>query len=92
VFRLPNGTREIQSEGFAGIAAQRVILPEGITAIRSKAFANCNDLLYVNLPESLTSISADAFEGCDKLCLICVPDSYGEFYATKHGINYITQE
>lgn len=86
---LPAGLLKIESESFAGLAVQRVILPQGLTSIEDRAFSNCRELLYVNLPDSLTFISADAFTGCDSLCLICNLGSYGEAYARSQSIPYI---
>ncbi len=61
---LPGSLDEIQSEAFAGVSAQVVILPEACRSIASRAFANCPDLEYVVVP-SLDSvdIADDAFAG-----------------------------
>ena len=61
---LPAQLGEIGEEAFAGVGVWRVIVPEGVTSIGSRAFANCPNLARVILPVSLTSLVADAFDGC----------------------------
>jgi len=61
---LPANLKTIEDESFAGSPCQAVIIPDGCTAIGSKAFADCKDLVYVYIPASVTALSADAFDGC----------------------------
>jgi len=60
---LPSMLKEIEEEGFMGITAQAVIIPDGCTKIGSRAFADCPNLVYVYIPASVTSIAEDAFAG-----------------------------
>ena len=64
--KLPAQLKEIEEEAFAGRPCQVVIIPDGCTTIGSRAFADCDELLYVRIPPSVTEIADDAFEGCDK--------------------------
>ena len=53
-----------------GSGLEKVILPEGVESIGTKAFANTgsgSDLSSLYLPDSLTSIGTDAFLGCKAL-------------------------
>ena len=86
---LPGNTVKIQKEAFAGIASGMIVLPDGITTIGSKAFADNDALLLVNLPDSLTSIAADAFDGCANVTLLCAAGSVGEAYAVAQRIPYV---
>ena len=65
LLRLPSMLKEIDSEAFMCSAVEGVIIPEGCTAIGSKAFADCPNLVYIRIPASITSIADDAFEGSD---------------------------
>ena len=87
-FKLPLTTKTIESEAFSGIAAKRVKLPEGITAIRALAFADCPNLVGVYIPEDCTSIATNAFSGCTNLTIYGHEGSYAEFYAGKQGFAF----
>lgn len=89
--RLPEQTREVAANAFEGISASKVILPDGVTKIGSRAFADCQNLLYAVLPESLTyhSIAEDAFSGCIRLTILCAAESDAQQYAETHGIPFI---
>lgn len=63
--QLPDNLKEIGEEAFTGVATKAFVLPEGVTTIGPKAFANCKALEAINLPASLNSIADDIFEGCD---------------------------
>ena len=60
-FTLPSDLKTIEAEAFEGEKAmEKVVLPDGVTTIGSRAFAD-SSLESINLPRSLTSIAADAF-------------------------------
>lgn len=69
VLRLPAQLQEIEEEAFTGLTCQVVIIPESCTIIGSRAFANCDELLYVDIPSTVSIIADDAFEGCDNYIL-----------------------
>ena len=50
-----------------------VIIPDGVTIIGERAFANCKNLKRLILPESLTEISPSAFSGCENLEEVVLP-------------------
>lgn len=64
-----------------------ISIPESITfngrtldvsAIGSKAFNNCPDLVSVSIPQSITSIGDGAFQGCMSLNTINLPNALTE--------------
>ena len=65
---------------------QEVILPDGITAIDSRAFADCSELTLVHMPDSIESIADDAFDGCEDVTFICTSENAAAAYAAKHNI------
>lgn len=67
--RLSDDLSVISDEAFQGAACQAVLIPEGCVSIGSRAFANCQNLVYVYLPASMKSIAADAFDGCGTVML-----------------------
>ena len=62
---LPTGLSTIEAEAFAGGAFEAVVIPNGCKTIGSRAFADCEKLIYVRIPSSVAEIAADAFEGCN---------------------------
>ena len=64
-----------------------VILPEGLTEIRTSAFAGCTRLSKVNIPASVSSIESQAFTTCTSLKEFTVsPDS--PYFMAQDGILY----
>lgn len=52
-----------------------VTIPDSVTAILDRAFANCFQLTNISIPNSVTSIGLSAFDGCTKLESITLPSS-----------------
>ena len=50
-----------------GDLVTELIIPEGVTSIRSQAFSGCTNITSVSIPESMTSIENEAFIGCENL-------------------------
>lgn len=55
--------------------AERVEIPEGVTAIADNAFNGCNKLTEVIIPEGVTSIGDYAFLGCTALKKVGIPST-----------------
>lgn len=51
-----------------------VVIPEGVTSIKAKAFKGKKKIESVAIPSSVTAIAASAFEGCENLNSITVDD------------------
>lgn len=67
---------QILAEGFANLSAvQKVVLPDSIKTIGSKAFQNCIGLKEIVLPTNLERIEQYAFNGCSVLTSITIPGS-----------------
>jgi hypothetical protein len=69
--------REIGKEAFSrgNDEITSVVIPEGVTIIRERAFASCRKLTSVTLPNTLTRIEENAFSRCVALATINLPDS-----------------
>ena len=52
---IPEGIEQIDEEAFSGICVRRIILPDSLSAIGSRAFADCGDLRVIEL-SSLTDL------------------------------------
>ena len=55
--------------------ATSIIIPNGVKAIPSCAFADCTGLTSVTIPNSVTSIGNNAFRDCIGLTSVTIPDS-----------------
>ena len=63
----------IDSAAFAGSAVTHVVVPNGVTRIGPRAFADATDLQGVTLPATLSSIEAETFKGSG-LSSLAVPE------------------
>ena len=60
---LPGNLKTVPAQAFYGdTSLNAVVIPEGVTSIGSKAFAN-SSVKTLTLPASLKSIASDAFSG-----------------------------
>ena len=66
---FPASLTTIEDEAFEGTSFQAIVIPDTVTAIGSRAFANCRNLVYVYIPASVTSIAPDAFADCPNVII-----------------------
>lgn len=88
-FILPKALTVIEAEAFAGGAFTDVYVPDRVTAIGARAFADCPNLRDIFIPESASSIAATAFSNIYGLTIHGVDGSYAEFYASKYGFGFV---
>ena len=60
---------------FERSAVTSVTIPDSVTAILDRAFANCFQLTNISIPNSVTFIDFSAFEHCTSLKSITLPSS-----------------
>ena len=56
----------------------RLIIPQGVTSIKSSMFADRGDIKFITIPDSVASIDYCAFYGCTGLTSIKIPNSVKE--------------
>jgi len=84
---MPAALKEVQAEAFMGSAMQQITIPDGVTSIGSKAFAECPELIMAVIPDSVEEIADDAFEGSDQVLLLCgSEDSYAAQWAERNEV------
>ena len=91
-FILPAALTTIETEAFAGGAFSYVKLSENVTAIQSRAFADCPKLRYIYIPEATTTIAKDAFSGVSGLTIFGASGSYAEFFAQRSGYTFVAAD
>ncbi|MBP5343432.1 leucine-rich repeat protein [bacterium] len=57
---------------------KRIVLPDGIKKIGSRAFERCTEVISINIPDGVTKIGDHAFHECARLKEIIIPDSVTE--------------
>jgi len=83
---LPSSLQIIEEEAFAGnTSIEKVIVPDGTTEIRSRAFAD-SSMTELELPDSLTFIAEDAFEGCGEFALTVPENCYAYDRCVELGL------
>ena len=89
-FTLPAAMTRIEAEAFSGAKMTVVYIPDGVTFLGSKAFANCLSLTQIRIPASITTIPPDTFQGItkSKLTIFGTPGSAAETFATNAGIKF----
>ena len=83
---LPDDLEGVEEKSFAGTLLQEIVVPEGCSAIGSKAFSNSPSLTAVVIPDSVTQIAADAFENSPNVVLYVHEGSYAQQYAIQRGL------
>ena len=83
---LPAALMTVEPEAFAGVAAQRITLPDTVNSIAAGAFANCPNLILVDLPSNCEGIDADAFTGSGPLM------AYGEVGSSAEAYTFPSNE
>ena len=61
----------------ANYTLQEIILPDDVTEIGEKAFANCRGLVNIHLPQNLKGVGAYVFSDCRYISEINLPSSLG---------------
>lgn len=85
---LPASLGQVAEDSFYGDRSlDEVELPDGMTAIGAKAFAD-SSVRRIYLPESLNDIAPDAFDGSANVVGYGMPDTYAAKYCEDHHIPY----
>jgi len=73
-FVLPAFLTEIEEEAFSGGAFTCVLIPETVTSISSKAFADCPNLTRIVFVNGNLDVAADFVSGCPTTLVIEAPE------------------
>lgn len=88
---LPKGTQTIPESCFANWGLCEIVIPESVTIIESRAFANCKNLKSIVFQGSPEQIAEDAFECCTNVETIEWGDCRHFCIAGKTGFPNIKQ-
>ncbi|MBQ7813293.1 MAG: leucine-rich repeat protein, partial [Thermoguttaceae bacterium] len=82
VLKLPEGVERAQSNELASKKFTELVLPESLIEIKTRAFANSENLTKVTIPKNVRLVGALAFRNSPKLAEIVLKSS-----ATKYEAN-----
>lgn len=88
VFNLPASLQIIEDEAFEGTSITNVNLPEKVTTIGARAFANISTLHFIQIPLSTSSIEKTAFQGSKNVTIIAFPNSFARIWAKNNHIPF----
>jgi len=83
---LPAALKALDIESFAGTTVQEIVLPDGLSLIDERAFAQCGALALITIPDTVSFIADNAFEGSDGVAILCGEGSYAATYAERMEI------
>ena len=70
---FPPSLKAVYRKAFYNTSLTSVELPEGVTELKTWAFAECTLLSSVTLPESMKNIDESAFNGCAAIESLIIP-------------------
>lgn len=86
---LPAALQVIESEALQGSAAERIVIPEGVTTIGSGAFANCPNLRQLYFKGDPAQIAEDFLTGCGNVMIYAPHGSRTAQWATAKGYTVV---
>lgn len=86
-YRVPSKIQTIKAYAFTENKLSRVIMPDSLQNIESKAFEQCTALKEVRLGKKVRKIAGDAFSYAKSLKKIIIPPS-NKYFCVKKGAIY----
>ena len=86
---LPSSLLMIEDSAFEGTALQYVQLPEGLTDVGDRAFAEIPTLQIIAMPDSLINIGRDVLAGDPLAAVAASSGSHARGWARHNGYRYI---
>ena len=90
---LPDGLGEVSGSILSGTGIKEIILPEGVTTIKTRAFEGCEALEKIVIPTTVTTMESVAFTSCNNIREVTIPVQYSvseNMSGSKNTINKIT--
>ena len=89
---MPTSLIQIEDEAFEGGTFTHVYLGASVESIGNKAFANCQNLVYIEIPTETITIADNAFLNSPHVVIGCTAGSNAYDYAVRKGLQYRIRE
>ena len=89
VLLLPAFLTRIEEEAFAGTGAVIIEVPENVTAIEARAFADCENLRRITIPGSVLHVDNTALENCENVTVYGATGSEAQRFAGANGFTFV---
>lgn len=76
---VDDGVKGIGMNAFYRSKVEKVILPDSVKYIETRAFAFCKNLKEIHFGNGLEAVKSDAFRGCEKLKKLVLPKTLKSF-------------
>ena len=86
-YTLHENTTTIAEEAFGQCMINALTIPSTVTAIHSRAFANCIRLTSMHIPASVSYMGGGLFKGCHNLKSLSI-DSLNQYYKVVDTVVY----
>lgn len=85
---LPDTLKNINPSAFEKTSVKSVVIPENVTSIKTRAFADNGNLREVYIPEGVEKFGEDIFSGCENVKIYVIANSPAEKYCVENALNY----
>ncbi len=86
---IPCAVNALGDGAFEGISAVSVRIPDGITRIGERVFADCTQMQEIYIPSTVQTIEESSFASAGGLTVFGQPDSYAETFALQKGFAFV---
>ena len=91
-FVLPSSLQLIEDGAFSNIAAETVILPDGLLQIGENALDGVRSLTDIYIPDTTEYIADSAISCAQDITIHGTDNSYAKDWAERHGIPFVVDD
>ena len=88
ILRLPSNITHVDDEAFASTRAEYIAIGKNCTTIGAHAFANSENLQWIDMMYSNADIESSAFDSCPKACIVTKNRNIADM-AKRNGIRCV---
>lgn len=66
----------IAQDAFSKAQIKKIVIPDSVSTINQRAFADCEQLTDISLPKELKTVYGHAFENCKAIKEVCVREAF----------------
>lgn len=85
---LPVTLKTIGVSAFEKTSVKSVVIPENVTSVKNRAFADNRSLREVYIPEGVQKFGEEIFNGSENVKIYVIANSPAENYCAENDLNY----